>query len=1148
MHADGLANDSPAELYYPTTQFVNGTNSYIVRGSVNVTTLLASIRRAAAGVDPLVALSAVSTMDDAIGRTLAVPRFTMWLLSALGAIGLILALVGVYGVISYVVTQRTREVGIRIALGADGGGIQWMLIRQGLVLGVVGVTIRVGCVAGRDAIHRRADVRSDGARPADIWRGRRAARSRRGRRELDSRAARDADRSARGAPGQLKMKRLFRLPFSRDRMRRDVDAELSFHLEGRIEELIARGMSRAEAELDAARRFGNRELVEAEVEQIDQSTHQQQTRREWFGAIARDTRYAVRGLTRRPVYAAAVIITLALAIGANTTIFSVVEAVLLKPFDIPAIGKLTVVRDDFPKMNLRNASVSPLESIDLFARKDLFSVSAATSGDRATTEIRGENVAVTGAQTLGDFFTLIGARPLLGRLYRPEDSQPGRPQVVVLSYEFWQRLSGDSAIIGRSIVFGERSFEVIGVLPASIAYPRVAMYWRPMVLDPDAEYMKDRGYLTELFVGRMRDGLTLDRLRTELRSTANAWHAAAHGNYGQGGHTLIAQSFVDYQAGQLKPITVALFAAVTFVLLIACANVASLQLVRAAGRTREIAVRAALGAGRAAIARQVMVESALLAISGGIAGIALGWAGLRALSSLDLSRFPALKALHLDGGVLAFTAGTVAVAGVIFGSAPVFRAARADVNDGLRDAGRGSTGGAAHHRFLRASVVAQYALTLLLLTGAALTIESLDKLMRTDPGFVAENVVTFNATIPPHRYPTPDARYAFFSEVRDRLAAIPGVQAIGIAAGVPFAAGFGNTHYALPDIPEQDGEPQRHANQAFISGDYFKALGIKIVRGHAFTLDDYSSGHVSMIIDENLARQSFGSRDPIGARIEHGSDGIGTIVGVARAVKTLDLTEPAHPMVYHAAAESYFAGSTVIVRSTLGTEQIAKLSRAILIELEPKVIIGNPEGSHDIRVRVARSAPPGDRCDGRLCRALARARAARGVRGHELCGQPTNEGNRNSRGTRRTAQRSRGDGAARWRDARADRTRDRKCRVGRARKTRAVVAVWRRRLRSGRDRRKHRAARWNHRGGVLFPRPPRGPRRPRRYPQERIGYVLPASGFGLPPFVRLWDSQSQPCTGWGCPRMYWAELATRTVCIGFSVCRERHDTCPSSLA
>jgi putative ABC transport system permease protein len=229
------------------------------------------------------------------------------------------------------------------------------------------------------------------------------------------------------------MKRLFRLPFSRDRMRRDVDAELSFHLDGGIEELIAHGMSRAEAELEAARRFGNRELVEAEVAQIDQSTHKQQARREWFSAIARDARYAVRGPTCRPMYAAAVIITLALAIGANTTIFSVVEAVLLKPFDVPAIGRLAVVRDDFPKMNLRNAAISPLESIDLFARKDLFSVSAGVTNDQTTTDVHGEGMRVTGASTIGEFFDLFGVRPIFSRTYRAEDSQSGRPPVVVLS-------------------------------------------------------------------------------------------------------------------------------------------------------------------------------------------------------------------------------------------------------------------------------------------------------------------------------------------------------------------------------------------------------------------------------------------------------------------------------------------------------------------------------------------------------------------------------------------------------------------------------------------------------------------------------------------------------------------------------------------
>jgi putative ABC transport system permease protein len=737
------------------------------------------------------------------------------------------------------------------------------------------------------------------------------------------------------------MRRLFRLPFSRDRVRRDVDNELSFHLEGRIEELVAAGMTREEAEREAQRRFGNRELVEAEVAQIDMSVGKRRELGDRFDAILRDARYALRGLTRRPLYTAAIVVTLALAIGANTTIFSVVEAVLLKPFDIPGMSRLVVVRDDFPLMNLRNAAISPTEAIDLFAEKDLFTVSAGLSGDQVTTDVHGENTRVTGAMTMGEFFNLFGVRPLLGRVYRPEDSQPGRPQVIVLSYRFWQQISGDSAIVGRSVLLGDQPFEVIGVLPPSFAFPRSALFWRPMVLDPAAEYMKDRGYLNEMFVGRLKDGITLEGARARLNTIDKRWHEKYVEGYGPGGHLLIAQSFVDYQAGQLKPITLALFGAVVFVLLIACANIASLQLVRASGRAREIAVRAALGAGRAAIARQLIVESGLLAIAGGVAGVALGWAGLRALTQLDLSQFPALRTLRLDGTVLAFTTGTVVLAGIVFGSAPALRAARADVNDALRDSGRGSSSGPGRNRFLRGSVIVQNALTLLLLTGAALTIRSLDRLVSTDPGFVPENVVTFALTFPVNRFPTQDARWNFTRDLDARLAALPGVQAAAFGAGIPFTSGGGSTHYSLPDVPEQQGEPQRHANQAWIYGDYFKATGIQIVRGRAFTAEDYASPQHVVIVDENLVRQSFGSRDPIGARIEHGPSGI--IVGVARAVKLRDLTEEPHPTVYHISAQSKYGGNTAIVRSTLPPEQVLSTARSIVKQMDPSIIFYAPK-------------------------------------------------------------------------------------------------------------------------------------------------------------------------------------------------------------
>jgi putative ABC transport system permease protein len=461
-----------------------------------------------------------------------------------------------------------------------------------------------------------------------------------------------------------------------------------------------------------------------------------------------------------------------------------------------------------------------------------------------------------------------------------------------------------------------------------------------MVITDDLRKVEARGTLSQVFVGRLADGMTFDRMRIAISELADEWHKTYPEGYGEGGHTLTALPFVEYVAGQLRPITIALFAAVMFVLLIACANIASLQLVRAAGRAREIAVRAALGAGRGAIVRQLVVESGVLAIAGGVIGILIGWAGLSALAKLDLSQFPALKGLTLDSTVLAFTAGTVVLAGIAFGAAPAFRAARVDVNDSLRDSGRGSSAGARQHRFLRASVIVQNALTLLLLTGAALTIESLGKLMQVDPGFQAANVVTFNVSMPASRYPTHEAQYDFIAALDEQLAAIPGVQAVGFAAGVPFTSSGGSTHYKLANVPERDGEPQRHANQAWVYGDYFKALGIQIVRGRAFTPADYTSPQHVVIVDENLVRQSFGTRDPIGESIEHGPEG--TIVGVARAVKSNDLTEEAHPLVYHVTAQFKIAGNTAIIRSTLPPDQVIKAARTVALRADPRLIIGSP--------------------------------------------------------------------------------------------------------------------------------------------------------------------------------------------------------------
>ena len=749
------------------------------------------------------------------------------------------------------------------------------------------------------------------------------------------------------------MKRFFRLPFSRDRVRRDVETELNFHFEGRIEELMAGGMSRAEAEREAGRRFGDRALVEAEVEHIDVSAHKRRALRERLDDIDRDTRYAARGLARRPLYTLAIVVTLALGIGANTAIFSLVEAVLLRPVDVPAIGRLVVVHDDFPLMGLRSSGVSPLESVDLFARRDLFASGTAMVSEGAIATIAGEQTRVQGIKTLGDFFTVFPGRPLHGRLYGPEDSQVGRPPVVVLGYALWRQLGGDEAIVGKSLTLDDAPYEVVGIMPPTYAAPRnTAQYWRPFVMSGQwLDQKQTRATLVARFVGRMKDGMTIERLNTELRALAVRW---AKQYYDMGGYTMLAKGFVEDQAGNLRPIVLALFGAVMFVLLIACANVASLQLVRAPGRAREIAVRTALGAGRAAIARQLVVESALLALAGGLAGIALGKAGLVWLTHLNLSQFPALKDLKLDGTVLAFTAGTVVLAGIVFGSAPALRAARVNMNDALRDSDRSASAGTSRHRLLRTSVIVQNALTLLLLVGAALTIRSLDRLVQTDPGFQPEHVTTFTISLPSQRYPTPESHLAFFRELNDRLKAIPGVQSTGLAAGVPFTGGAGSTPYKLASVPQQEGEPQRHANQAFVYGDFFKTMGIPIVRGRPFTEGDYSSGAAVAIVDDNLVRQSFGLRDPIGEEIEHGPKG--TIVGVAKSVKLSDLAEVAHPLVYHNYSQTAWINTlTAVVRSPLPPDAMLRASRAVVRELDPGLVFLQPRALAD---RVAESLGP----------------------------------------------------------------------------------------------------------------------------------------------------------------------------------------------
>ena len=736
-----------------------------------------------------------------------------------------------------------------------------------------------------------------------------------------------------GAP---RPRRVFRIPFSRRALRDGVDTELRFHIEGRIEELMSQGLSRADAEREARRRFGDVRAIERELEVMDRQAMRRRSASEQLSALLADARYALRGMGRRPLYTAVVVVTLALGIGANTAIFSLVNAVLLHPLPTPGLDRLVVIREDILGLNLRDAQLSPGETVDLFARRDLFSAVAADGGGSMNLTGRGEPQRVAVLRTFGNYFGLFAVRPYLGRFYRPEDSNDPGTRVVVASYGFWQQvLGGDDHVLGRSLELDGIKFEVVGVLPPDFQYPRSAQLYMPFPLDPMWLKPERRNSLNMTVIARPRDGVSADQLAAGLRTEVVRWHDRYPGYDTAGQFILHATPFVAYLAGDLRAVLLALMGAVALVLLIACANVGSLQLVLAARRAKEIAVRAALGAGRATIVRWLLVESLVLAVAGGVLGIGVGVVVLRLVTRLNAAQYRLLTNVHLDARVLAFTALVVIVAALLFGVVPAIRAARVDLQDALKDSSRGSSLSFARHRFLQASVVGQMALTLMLLLASLLTARSLARVLDLDPGFQPAHVTTMQLTLPYTRYSSNAARIAFYNALIDRLRATPGMESVGLASYLPFTGGTDSSPFELPGRPPAPNEPARHANTEVIAGDYFRAMGIPMLRGRNFSAAD-ANGAEGVIVDEYLATSFFGNEDPIGKAIIHNNRA--TIIGVVRSVTQEYLGQAPHPTVYHYYPQSpWLSFATAVVRSSLPDEQVAALVRSAVRDIDPQL-------------------------------------------------------------------------------------------------------------------------------------------------------------------------------------------------------------------
>jgi putative ABC transport system permease protein len=627
-----------------------------------------------------------------------------------------------------------------------------------------------------------------------------------------------------------------------------------------------------------------------------------------------DLRYALRQLIKAPSFTIVAILTLALGIGACTAIFSVVNVVLLRPLDYPEPDRVVTIHEtQLPKFP--EFSVSPPNYLDWEKQTKSYEYLAAYTGSRVNLTGDGEPQQLIGIKATAHYFDVFGVKPALGRMFLPEEDAQGKNHVVVLSHGFWQRVFGGTRdIVGRSIQLNGEPYQVVGVAPHFGIASKVDV-WMPMAFKPDETANDARGGHYISVAGRLKKGVTFAQAKAELEVIAA--QLAVQYPDPQKGWGIFMMPLQDYMVRDVKPVLYTLLGAVGCVLLIACANLANLLLARATARHREISIRAALGAGRGRLIRQLLTESVVLAIFGGAAGVLLARWGLDALLALAPTNLPRITEIHLDPGVLLFSLALSIVTGLLFGIAPAWLAARADVNEALKQGTRGSTEGGVRGRLRSALVVIEVTFALVLLGGAGLLARSFMQLAHVDPGFIPENATLLRLSLPQKKYPEKDQQIAFANTLVERVKGLPGVQAIGITHSMPLVGDY-VLGFNIEGRPAVDPADLPSTNYYAVSPDYFRAMGIRLIRGRVFTPQDDAKAPRVAIINETMARQFFPNEDPIGKRINitNGADTWREIVGIVADIKQYGVDKATSAQSYEPFAQVPFTSLNVVIRTS----------------------------------------------------------------------------------------------------------------------------------------------------------------------------------------------------------------------------------------
>jgi putative ABC transport system permease protein len=744
-------------------------------------------------------------------------------------------------------------------------------------------------------------------------------------------------------PISLNGNRIMNLPFWRRRQREeDLNKEIESHLDMAASERTGRGESPAEARHSARREFGSADLV--------REVTRDQWGRRWLEHLLQDVRYGLRVLRKSPGFTAVAVLTLALGIGPNTAIFSVVNAVLLRPLPYPHSERLVWTWGRFQLGN--QAAVSPLDFRDYRTENHVFEHFAAFAEEVQIFNLTGgeKSVQVHARMVTTGFLEAFGVSPLQGRTFHPIDEQAAEPRVVILSEGFWRRhFAGNNAVVGSTLALDGRPVTVVGIAPDRFKFLEPYDLWFPAPFLAKGMQTRKSHFLRP--VGLVKSGVSLAQAQSELDTIARRLETGFPDS--DRNRSLLVVPLSVVLVGSVQPALLALWVAVALVLLIACANVANLFLTHATARRKEAGIRISLGAGAGRLTRQWLAESMMIALAGGGLGVLAALWGMDALRSFAAASVPRAAEVHLDSTTLLFTLALSLLTGLLLGIVPALQWRQLDLREALSEGG--NRAGDDGRRGLRGPlVVTEFALALMLLTGAGLVLKSVWNLLRVNPGFQSENVLTTRIVVPTERYPEPSRRMAFYDQLMEHLTALPGVEAVGAVSELPLSGQLNDTFFTPQGFHGTDSEQRPNANFRIIMPGYFSALNVAIFEGRGFNTTDSTPGKKTVIINEPLAHAYFPNESPIGKHVTvwEGSSGDVTreIVGVVGGIRHFALQSAPYPEMYVPLAQTptYSSTMNIVIRTSRNPNRLSGPIRTTVQEIDPNEALGEIQKMDEI--------------------------------------------------------------------------------------------------------------------------------------------------------------------------------------------------------